>query len=84
MTRQVVSVVPKDVKDVVESRRRGLLLEPLKKLKAGNSIFINSDNFTISFAEINLAPLAVARVDAFIHLLSETAASSMTLTTSAG
>ncbi len=47
VTRKVISVIPKDVKDVGESRRRGLLLEPLQKLKTRDPIFINGDNFTI-------------------------------------
>jgi hypothetical protein len=39
--------VPKDIKDIGESRRRWLLLEALKELKAGDSIFVHGDHFAI-------------------------------------
>jgi hypothetical protein len=55
VTRKVASVMPKDVKDIVESRRRWLLLKPLQKLKTWYSICINGDNFTIENGRAQLS-----------------------------
>jgi hypothetical protein len=42
--RKVPSVIPKEVEDIVKSRRRGLLLKPLQELKTRDSIFIHGGN----------------------------------------
>ena len=44
---EVISLKPEDVEDIIEGGGGRLFLESLQKLKAGDSIFIHSNDFTV-------------------------------------
>ena len=39
--------MPEDVEDIVKRRRGWLFLEPLQKLKAGNPVLVNGNDFAV-------------------------------------
>src|SRR5260221_1549415 len=45
--REVVSLIPKDVEDIVEGGGGRLFLEPLQQLKTRDAVLIDGDNFPV-------------------------------------